>query len=328
MKLYVDANIYLAFIRSSKESLPSLEKLTNLITEKRITLVFPTITQDEVYRNIHKVAEVYSRELSLHLPKEPEMAVSLRSSAAGKEINELHKKYSRRIKHLIKEYLESVEKTVKNHFDFYSKNALIPDEDQTIFAKAYRRYLVGNPPGKKENPIGDALAWEQLLSSSFDEDLVIVSSDGDWSTVDNEKKTILNPFLNREWKSKSKKEITLYTTLGEFINSLSESEVVTKKEIENEKASNIYVSVMNLLASQATLPQMNMSNMGTLPTNFNLNNLVIPNIPEISGTISYPLESIKSFATIYANALKPIQDISLFHIPDTHIIPSDGETKK
>lgn len=219
----------------------------------------------------------------------------------GKEINKLHKKYSRRIERLIKEYLESVENTVKNHFDFYTKSSLIPDEDQAIFTKAYRRYLVGNPPGKKENPVGDALAWEQLLSSSFDEDLVIISSDGDWSTTDGEKNNILNPFLKREWEIKSKKGISLYTTLGEFINSLSESEVVTKQEIEKEKESNNYVSYFSSLLSLPTLPQESFAKLaGTIPV-IDFNKLGIANISEMTNLITIPQNPFTSFSSLQRN---------------------------
>ena len=56
----------------------------------------------------------------------------------------------------------------------------------------------GNPPGKREDPLGDQLTWEQLLSHAKGKSKVwIISSDQDYFAK-LEGKRFLNPFLHQE----------------------------------------------------------------------------------------------------------------------------------
>lgn len=72
------------------------------------------------------------------------------------------------------------------------------DATEMEIAKARNRRERGNPPGKKADPLGDQVSWEQVLSVLAVEtpkDLWIVSRDGDFWTETADKTLILNPFL-------------------------------------------------------------------------------------------------------------------------------------
>jgi hypothetical protein len=84
--------------------------------------------------------------------------------------------------------------------------------DAATIAKAKRRSDVGNPPGKAGS-IGDAINWELLLSTvPVDENLHIVSRDGDFASALD--KTKLNSFLQKEWDKGRLGSIHLYETLN------------------------------------------------------------------------------------------------------------------
>lgn len=66
--------------------------------------------------------------------------------------------------------------------------------------KARGRKEVGNPPGKRSDPIGDQLSWEQLLNRVKDKSkLWIISSDSDYVTSVGDQ-ALLNAFLYDELK--------------------------------------------------------------------------------------------------------------------------------
>lgn len=72
----------------------------------------------------------------------------------------------------------------------------------------------GNPPGK-DRSIGDAINWVYLLRSVPDKNtLHIVSEDGDYYSVLNEK--AVHPFLRDEWKRKKNSELRVYRKLSDF----------------------------------------------------------------------------------------------------------------
>jgi len=70
--------------------------------------------------------------------------------------------------------------------------------------KAKKRKVVGNPPGKKNDPLGDEINWEILLESidKSTSELIIISNDSDYLT-EYEKRCYLNPLLYREVKEKN-----------------------------------------------------------------------------------------------------------------------------
>jgi hypothetical protein len=62
--------------------------------------------------------------------------------------------------------------------------------------RARSRKERGNPPGKRTDPLGDQLTWEQFLSAIKGEPLVwIITGDGDYRYEMPDKQLVLNPIL-------------------------------------------------------------------------------------------------------------------------------------
>jgi len=246
MKIFIDTNIYLGFFRSSAEKINSLNELEKVIINKKIELIFPQITQDELRRNIPLVEYLYLNELDKHLPKAPQFAVILRDKKASDVLREIHKEYQKKINQLKEEYLSSVEKIKTRILESLKKDAIIKPYNNQLITSAYNRKIIGNPPGSKQKntSIGDELEWEIILSNYCDDDLTIVTNDSDWTNPIDKKS--LHPFLAEEWSQKSKKTIILFTSLGEFINNFTKENKVTREEIKEERKASSFLEIANL----------------------------------------------------------------------------------
>lgn len=113
-------------------------------------------------------------------------------------------------------------------------------------ARARQRVELGNPPGKRGS-LGDAVNWE-ILKDSVPEraDLILVSGDSDFrSDLD---KTQVMPFLKNEWKKDKKSEITLYTSLLDFVRK-HQADVHLSVEHERVVQQNRLVSQLEMSTS-------------------------------------------------------------------------------
>jgi hypothetical protein len=99
--------------------------------------------------------------------------------------------------------------------DIFSKSEVI-DTTHEVYTSASMRMAIGNPPGKN-NSIGDAINWTVLLQSvPNEEDLHVISEDGDYYSSLNE--DAVNSFLKEEWKKKKHSSLFVYRTLSAFMN--------------------------------------------------------------------------------------------------------------
>lgn len=90
------------------------------------------------------------------------------------------------------------------------------EEDKELLDAAYKRMLLGLPPGKSGS-VGDRLNWECLLSLPKDRSLTIVSDDVDFRDKLNSKK--IDYFLERQWGESHDGELKLFLNLPDFLNS-------------------------------------------------------------------------------------------------------------
>lgn len=236
MRVFIDTNTYLQFIERPNEKLQSLDELKNLMKDGEITLVFPDITRDEFHRNYPAISMRYVELLRKNAPKRPPMSAVLKSKGKKQKttrLEQVHKRYIEEINKAAKRQKESVEKLVKKIDQLKNKAEDINDDAGIVEAAQVRR-LRGNPPGKKQGPLGDEIAWETLLRFCTDDDLVIISGDSDWKHL-MESEPELNPLLRIEWEKVSEKKITLYETLGVFINDVTEPDTIPSEEIDEER---------------------------------------------------------------------------------------------
>lgn len=212
LNLFIDTNILLGFYRYSKDDLAKLGELGDLIVKtKDVKLIVTSQQVDEFYRNRDKVIADVVKELNT--------TISIPKLFSGhKDYKQIKKQAS-----MIKAEVERVkDETLVAARDGKLKADVIIARlfkdaikvEADIILKAKQRMAVGNPPGKN-NSIGDAINWELLLQAvPADEDLHIVSQDGDFSSALDDNK--LNGFLQREWDGGRIGTIHFYETLNGF----------------------------------------------------------------------------------------------------------------
>lgn len=199
--LFIDANQYLDLYQrvEGKKVLPAIQ-------EQRDHIFVTEQVVHEVRRNKVQVAarflsarlknlELGSLALPDHLFSETETTVNPILSevqdirAKIEKIQEQWKKLADEVLGQISRSEDEVSKALAGIFC----KAVRPKADE--WSRARNRKEVGNPPGKKADPLGDQLTWEQFLSFCKDkEKLWIVTRDGDFVTR-HEGKLFLNAAL-------------------------------------------------------------------------------------------------------------------------------------
>jgi len=245
MNLFIDVNIYLNYFKMSSENTDSLDVLLKILkTKDNLRLLLPEQVLQEYSRNRSNIAN----ETELVLKKQKKLKLSLppavRNWSEAKEAKRLFKRLNSYYGKIIKRYNgelknenSRVDKIINEIFDKATKIS----EEKNIMDRAYYRMLKGNPPGKK-NSYGDAIIWESILDRWTNENLAIVTNDGDW--LEKYDKKSLNRFLFQEWQEKAKKRIKVYSSLGKFINNFKKKPIIKKKTIKREEKLGIMANIV------------------------------------------------------------------------------------
>lgn len=255
--IYIDANMYLRFFDSHS---PEFKKLLKSVLEVKDKIFITSQIEDEVLRNKVEVFlrpfNEYAKQIknvNIRLPEhlqDGEEKGLAEWNKKRKEANNSIDALRDELEEITSDLIEAISKNEDNVSAVLAEifmNAIQETEDQMIRAK--KRKEVGNPPGKKEDPLGDQLSWEQLLETidSLD-NLWIVTNDRDYF-VEYEKKCYLNPLLSRDLKSKNENlNIYCFNTLAEALKSYNKTtseKILTLPEeesldtiIEEEQRSN------------------------------------------------------------------------------------------
>lgn len=261
MQLYIDSNIYLEYFReNSAERLTPLKELIKLIERKKIILLLPSQTKQEYFRNRRKIAEI-TRSALVKQSKISSMipAVIDKEAKEVKDVLNNTKNLTKSYKVLIDKYDREVEKEKTDAdlliSELFSKHARVIKESEDIVLAAYKRYMKGNPPRKSDHSYGDAIIWETLLRESENDDLVLITKDGDFIEIHKGKPEI-NQFLFVEWKikTKKKKKVKLYKSLAEFVNTFNKKEVIKKEIVQKENNSILNPSITKSLSYSIKRP--------------------------------------------------------------------------
>lgn len=201
--LYIDANIYLGFYNSNR---PEFKKLLGSVIELADKIFFTEQLGFEIDRNKLNVFRLsidnYVKQTSSsktllpeHLDEDssPKLAdwnkerktIENNIAASNKSLTEI-------LNEVLSDIAFSKDKVSTTLSPIYS-NAVKPSSDE--INRARFRKEIGNPPGKRADPLGDQLSWEQLLSIVPKiKQLWIVSMDKDYFT-EYSKELYLNPVL-------------------------------------------------------------------------------------------------------------------------------------
>lgn len=228
--LFIDSNIWLSLYYFTEDDLEQFGKLGELIGSG-IKLIIPQQVDDEVHRNReNKLGSAFQKfsMVPFQFPAFCKGYKEYHSFAADyKELSKRFNTWRKKIDEDIKNRNLPADKTIDA---FFTAPNIYPCD--SVVARAFTRYRVGNPPGK-ENSYGDAINWECLLDVVPDgESLYFISADKDYrSTLFN---NCFSPFLQQEWRIKKNSDLFFYTSLVPFLKD-NFKEIQLKTEVEKQE---------------------------------------------------------------------------------------------
>ncbi len=236
IKLIIDTNIYLNFYRlDSEQSLEMIKNLTQLVKSRKFQLILPKQIENEFIRNKNSKNAIYTDHiLSFEKGLDVQFKIPhlIKSSQQIEQIKKVINKLNGLKKKAVDDYKNRVfnpSSKINQHIKTLFSHAYRPIETELILQKAWFRTLRGNPPCKGNSSFGDAIIWETILDQCVEDDLILISGDGDFESEINKEK--IHELLSAEWLQKTNKSLKLYTKLGSFIN---ENITNKKKQIKQE----------------------------------------------------------------------------------------------
>jgi predicted nucleic acid-binding protein len=217
MHVFIDTNILLNFFHYSNDELDALNDVFASHDHGSATVHLTEQVRDEFKRN--REAKIKD---ALKKFTETRFAPQFPSFMKGYEEYGDIRKLSGELKELQKSILEKIAEDVSNHNlvadrligEIFETSEIVP-VTKKLYEKASMRIALGNPPGKNRS-LGDSINWIILMESvPNDEDIHIISEDGDFYSALNEQ--YAHPFLEEEWKRIKKGSLYCYRTLSAFI---------------------------------------------------------------------------------------------------------------
>lgn len=202
--LLIDTNQYFYEMISGKELLATLQEL-------RGHIFVPAQVADEVYRNKVKVTASFLtnryEKTGINSTAFPGHAFSpkeVRFLRLPERLRNIRLKLTHDPLEQVSQSKDDASKALAGIFS----QAVSPNEGE--LSRARKRKERGNPPGKKNGPLGDELCWEQILSRCKDKPrLWIISKDSDYGAV-YEGKMFLNAALYQELAQLYRSEPTVF----------------------------------------------------------------------------------------------------------------------
>jgi hypothetical protein len=199
--LFIDANAYLTLYRTITG-----KKLLKPLLEQREHIFLTRQVVEEVQRNKLKVAAQFLTEkfgeiqlAALNVPDhllnalEPNATqLRQRHKEIREKLDELNAHLTTATDQILRLISQSQDEVSKSLVDLFA--AAVPHTQEEL-GRARDRRERGTPPGKKGDPLGDQLTWEQLLTHSKQKAKVwIITNDSDYCTG-RSGRAFLNPLL-------------------------------------------------------------------------------------------------------------------------------------
>ena len=177
--IFIDANKYLDLYRVTKTN---GRRLLELLIEQQDHIFVTRLVKEEVLRNkLREAATSLARQLEqlkiieFNVPDhlfDPSEDTAVRLCKKLNDINQGIKEVNRKIQNVNADLVKTAVQTLKRvgtSVDEVSKalnglfsKAVNPTSEEITDARDRKER--GNPPGKKTDPLGDQLTWEQLLN--------------------------------------------------------------------------------------------------------------------------------------------------------------------
>lgn len=222
LHVFIDTNVFLNFYSFPDDKSSVLQVLIDLISPDQINVHLPKQVEDEFWRN--RESKIHAAVLEFKNATLPSAVPNhMRGADTAKQYKEAIDAAASARKKLIANVvglavLEQLEIDVQVQAVFAA--AIKHDDSDATLARAVARMHKGNPPGKPGN-VGDRYNWETLLAVAPNEDLHIVTKDGDFTTmlgaVGKTPRTMA--FLAKEWAAKAPgRSVYVYTSIQELLS--------------------------------------------------------------------------------------------------------------
>lgn len=231
--IFIDANILLGFWCLREGRLPS-ELLLPLVEMADHILITRQVA-DEVARNKLTVFLKNVGEISWKLP--PLIPDHLAKHRQYHELNSELKRLEETSASARKQWntvTSELATAISESSDLVSemltplfRKAEAPTEKQLASARLRRE--IGNPPGKKGDPLGDQVSWEQFLDrAASQKEVWILTRDSDLAHVVDGVRN-LNPFLRQELVARGVEKIHVFDNLSAAMRSLKDAGIGANK---------------------------------------------------------------------------------------------------
>ena len=217
MNVFIDTNILLKFFHFTKDQLDALSDVFASHEHGKAQVHLTQQVCDEFKRN--REAKIKD---ALKKFRDAKIEMQLPSFMRGYQEFDRIQETITELQTLTKSLSDKVNKDVAD--SKLEADALIADiferadileTTKKIYDQVQMRVTLGNPPGK-QGSIGDAINWTILLAEVPEgEDVHIISEDGDYFSILNEK--AVNPFLADEWTKKKNSRVHVYRSLSAFM---------------------------------------------------------------------------------------------------------------
>lgn len=195
----------------------------------------------EIFKNsfesyIKQATSFNNITLPEHLDNSSETLISNWNSER-KEITRLVKESNKKLTDIFEKKLNKIAQSEDEVSKTIAKIFSSPkDYTNAEYLSARIRKERGNPPGKTNDPLGDEIIWEQLLTIIDGyEELYIISNDYDY-LISYENKSYLNPILFEDLKIKAHQlKVYNFQTLSDAIINISKNSPESIKDVPTEK---------------------------------------------------------------------------------------------
>lgn len=247
--IFIDTNIFLDFYRIRNSDISM--KYLDLIDKNHDQIIITD--QVEMEFNKHRLEIILE---SLKAFKPPDFAnlvppAIFCNSVPAKIIEKLKKQMQQQHTELKDRLNKVLENPIANDKVYQTLQRLFKNKDSElnlhkdnnkkyrIRKLAFKRFFLGYPPRKKsDTSIGDALNWEWIINccSLKNKNVIIVSRDLDYG-IHFDNKSLINDFLNQEFKDRvsNRISVTLTNKLSYAFKGLSSADMAKQMEnVENE----------------------------------------------------------------------------------------------
>jgi|SRR5579862_1819451 len=226
--IWTDANILLGFWKLREGRLQS--ELLPALVELRDHILVTRQLVDETVRNRLNVFMESAKFTKA--PQPPAIPDHLMATEAARTWNARHQSVMEGRKVLDRDWqtiLTGLANAIAAGQDPVSKAleplfANVRNHGNEQLSRARDRRERGNPPGKKGDPLGDQLSWEQFLDDVRDQRSVwIITRDSDYATRLSAERVVLNPLLGNDLLQLGVRDFRVFDDLADAIKDIKAS---------------------------------------------------------------------------------------------------------